>query len=374
MLEFDPPDLVKPRATRLDASAQKLGVDAWILTRSRSVRFATGAHTNEIDSAGELCSPIVACAGNVFESPRSIADPHFFDDLVDGLPRRGTVAIDRLGLTALDRLQSLLPDVDIVDAAALLHGARNPLEPSEVAIMTRGLRLTEEAFLRTLADAEGKTERRLAGVFHREANHLGLELQTETVFSVLPRFSDNAPWLQSEWAAGPPYRGRTTDIVPSRDDYLTFDGGGDLLGYASDLGWVFQPSNETPSAPQQELSERWREVALRVIEAARPGASSGDLARAALQGWPKDAPPPWPQSLYVAHGIGTDVAQSPFAGADDGSAVIQEGHVLMVEPWVWAEGTGGYRAEYCVHVGRDQTQILNRLDVGYWPSERRTFG
>jgi len=96
------------------------------------------------------------------------------------------------------------------------------------------------------------------------------------------------------------------------------------------------------------------------------------LRSAALEGWDRDLPVPWPYPLYVAHGVGTELAEPPFAGADfapeaEEAMVLTEGNVLMVEPYIWREGVGGYRAEYCIVVGGGGTEIVSSLPYGQWP-------
>ena len=74
----------------------------------------------------------------------------------------------------------------------------------------------------------------------------------------------------------------------------------------------------------------------------------------------------------MAHGVGTELAEPPFAGADfapadEAAMVLTEGNVLMIEPYIWEEGVGGYRAEYCIAVGADGTDIVSSLPYGRWP-------
>ena len=93
---------------------------------------------------------------------------------------------------------------------------------------------------------------------------------------------------------------------------------------------------------------------------------------AALDGWDPNWPFPWPYPLYVAHGVGTELAEPPFAGADfapeaEAAMVLVEGNVLMIEPYIWEAGVGGYRAEYCAVVGATGTEIVSSLPYGRWP-------
>ena len=65
----------------------------------------------------------------------------------------------------------------------------------------------------------------------------------------------------------------------------------------------------------------------------------------------------------MAHGVGTELAEPPFAGADfapeaEAAMVLVEGNVLMIEPYIWEVGVGGYRAEYCAVVGATGTEIV----------------
>jgi Xaa-Pro aminopeptidase len=59
---------------------------------------------------------------------------------------------------------------------------------------------------------------------------------------------------------------------------------------------------------------------------------------------------PWPRPLYLAHGVGLGGVEPPFIGTDLGleaeeRMVLAPGNVLVLEPYVWEEGLGGYRAE-----------------------------
>ena len=192
-------------------AAEDLDIASWVFTRSRSVGFATGVRPTAIDGAGELCAPMVAVGDTVLQSATSIADPGFFDELVDLLPARGTIAIDRWTVSSRARLAQLRPELRIVDAAGLLDRAKRTLDPAEVAVMADALHRTEASFLASIRGAAGRTERDLAGIFHAEAAARGLGLQAEPVFSAHSVTRDAAPWLRGSWADAPPYRGRTTE-------------------------------------------------------------------------------------------------------------------------------------------------------------------
>ena len=90
-------------------------------------------------------------------------------------------------------------------------------------------------------------------------------------------------------------------------------------------------------------------MADRVTDTVRPGATVAHLRTAVVEGW-DGAQPPWPLGLYVAHGVGFSGVEPPFAGTDLGidaerAMPVVESQVLMVEPYVFHDGVGGYRAE-----------------------------
>ncbi|HJQ84212.1 MAG TPA: M24 family metallopeptidase, partial [Candidatus Binatia bacterium] len=77
--------------------------------------------------------------------------------------------------------------------------------------------------------------------------------------------------------------------------------------------------------------------------------------RAAIAANGPDRPPPWPVPLYLAHGIGLGGVEPPFVGTDLGLDVEERtmlvaGMVLVIEPYVWEEGAGGYRAEQTIAI------------------------
>ena len=67
--------------------------------------------------------------------------------------------------------------------------------------------------------------------------------------------------------------------------------------------------------------------------------------------------------LYLAHGTGTDSAEMPFIGTDlgdefDESLVLAPGMVMVLEPVIWDDGHGGFRAEEIVAVTDDGYDVL----------------
>ncbi len=109
MIELDEPELLAPRLSRVTQAADMLGVDSWLLTTSHAVRTVTGAWSDDVDLFGEWSSPIVAVGSTVLSPGRPPSDARLIDQVIDLLPARGTIAVDRLGPLALERLAELRP-------------------------------------------------------------------------------------------------------------------------------------------------------------------------------------------------------------------------------------------------------------------------
>ena len=194
----------------------------------------------------------------------------------------------------------------------------------------------------------------------------GLEPHIDHVCTVLPRSHADVEWLRGEWKGVAPWRQLTTDAVVAPGSHLALDAGFFFAGYVTDFGATFVVDQE-PTAGAHALARRWTDVADRVTAAIRPGATAADLRAAALDGW-EEPRPPWPFGLYVAHGVGFGGVVPPFAGTDLGVAaertmVLQPGDVLMVEPYVFVDGIGGFRAERCVAVTETGAEVWTALPV-----------
>src|SRR6516164_9857386 len=119
MIQLDPPELIAARKKRVQQSAEALGVDSWLLTTSQAVRTVTGAWSDDVDLFGEWSYPIVAAGSTVISPAVPPSAARLIDDVVDLLPVRGTIAVDRLGPLATARLSELRPDLAVQDAAML---------------------------------------------------------------------------------------------------------------------------------------------------------------------------------------------------------------------------------------------------------------
>jgi Xaa-Pro aminopeptidase len=349
--------VVAARNARATVAADAVGADTWWFTTPESVRMVTGRRGPDA----------VAVVGD-----RLLTDAGL-DAALDLLPSRGRVAVDRISVTDRDRVLGARPGLEIVDATAIVLAGSTPRTADEVALLREGYRRTEQAVQATRAQLDsivadrGCTERDCADALARAGAALGLEPHIDHVWTVVPRDPSTLPWVRGEWDGHAPWRQLTSDRVLARDDLVALDAGFFLDGYVTDFGWTFTVGTDAAPA-EQALARRWTDVADRVTSAIAPGATAADLRAAALAGWTSSARPPWPFGLYVAHGIGFGGVVPPFAGTDLGVAVertmlLQPGDVLMVEPYVFEAGVGGYRAERCVAVTETGADVWTTLPI-----------
>jgi Xaa-Pro aminopeptidase len=85
-----------------------------------------------------------------------------------------------------------------------------------------------------------------------------------------------------------------------------------------------------------------------VLGVTRAGATAAQLGRTATEA--NGGTRPWLPHFYLGHGIGVNAAETPMIGTDlgdefDENFVLEPGMVLVLEPVVWEDGTGGYRSE-----------------------------
>ena len=101
-------------------------------------------------------------------------------------------------------------------------------------------------------------------------------------------------------------------------ELILCDTGITWMGYHSDFGktWICSV-DPRPTAEQRACYTRWCEVIDAVYATIKPGATCGDLVRAAASVEPKHAL----RHFYLGHGCGCDSGEAPFIGSDLGIAV-----------------------------------------------------
>lgn len=374
------PDRNRMRAetgARLRAAMAERGVGALILLGNNAVTYATGtswplgdaglSHVERPvalaladDPAPHLFLPFREGAAEETELPADhLHGPvylefdegveHFAGIVADLVPRGTAVAVDEL-TGAMRRCASLLfPDGAPGDAAVIVGAAKTVKTADEIACIHKAVQITDTAMIDVQrALAPGIRQVDLSAEFLRRAFELGaVASMLEPIWQVMPHTRAEGVWTTHGDLALPLL---STERELRAGDVLWTDVSITYGGYCSDFGrtWIV---GEDPSPRQQALFRRWDDIMTAVFDVTRAGATAADLGRAATEA--NEGAKPWLPHFYLGHGIGVNAAEMPMIGTDlgdefDETYVLQAGMVLVLEPVVWEDGTGGYRSEEIV--------------------------
>ncbi|OBB55888.1 peptidase [Mycobacterium sp. 852013-51886_SCH5428379] len=375
------PDLDRMRrevGARLHAAMTEQGVDALVLLGNGSVMYATGISWPLADAGLSHVERPVAVVladdpyphlflpfreGAVMES--GLPDDHLhgpvyleFDEgvaefgriLAGLIPSGAAIATDEL-TGAMRRAGTALFPSAPVDAAPVVGAAKLVKTIDQIACVRRACQITEEAVAEIQRSlAPGARQIDLSAEFVRRAFELGATTNMfDSIWQVMPASKAEGTWTTTGDLALPLL---TTERELARGDVLWTDVSIAYQGYCSDHGrtWIV---GQDPTPAQQAQFEKWAQIVDAVLAVTKAGATCGDLGRAATAA--AGGEKPWLPHFYLGHGIGTNAAEMPMIGTDlgqewDDNFVFPDGMLLVFEPTVWEDGTGGYRGEEIVVV------------------------
>ena len=379
---------------RLRTAMTDNGVDALILLGNGNVVYATGASWPLLDAglshverpvalvlAGDdhphLFIPFREGAASESQIPADHLHPplylefdegvdHFVSVVAELIPAGATVAVDELTGAMRRAAYRLFPGGPPSDAAPVVGVAKLVKTPDQIACIREACRITEAAVVDVQkALVPGVRQIDLSAQFVRRAFELGATANMlEAIWQVMPTSKADGTWTTHGDLALPLL---TTERELAAGDVLWTDVSITYTGFCSDFGrtWLV---GKTPSARQQRQFRQWRDILDAVLKVTKAGATSGDLARAAIAA--NGGQKPWLPHFYLGHGIGTNAAEMPMIGTDlgeefDDNFVFPAGMVLVLEPVVWEDGTGGYRSEEIVVITEDG--YLPLTDYPYTP-------
>jgi Xaa-Pro dipeptidase len=387
----DGPDLRRMRAERFARLQDELvnqDLDGLVLLSTSAVSYAAGVTVPGDDSGRSgIFRPVVVVAKgerapHVYSAARDGLPPELpqdhvhgplFPDLDDGEEELVTALSDHFPagarLAVDDQTHPMLRRLGVYDwrdGRAALAPAKLRKTPDELACIRSAQRISELAMVSAReALRPGVRQSDLSGVFLRRAFELDASAGCiDPIWQVMPAWKEQGPWTSHGDLA---YPTATTDRLLREGDVIWVDAGILWQGYASDYGrtWVTS-ADPGPTARQHEQFRRWRHVVDAVLKVLAPGVSATELGRAAVEA--NDGVRPWLEHFYLAHGVGTDSAEMPLVGTDlglafDDSQLMEPGMVLVLEPVIWNDGAGGYRAEDIVAV----------TDTGWVPLSGSTY-
>jgi Xaa-Pro dipeptidase len=358
--------MVGDRIEKVRAAMRDADVDAVVCCGQANVSYLTGARVPAADSARAASWRSVAvldvrnpqpslftrfpegARANVVRAEwLAVETEAGARELVAALPR-GRLALDDASFV----LWKALAGREVCDASAVLGPAKITKTDDELRCIATAQAINEQAIaaVRPLAQTGVKTTT-LSGAFLAAIAERGATANTvDPVFQIMAKSVDGEVVFPTP----------TRPVELERDDVIWIDTGINVEGYASDFGatWFV---GRAPDSVERSQFARWRAVVDRVLDAVEPGATGGDLVRAAGT---DNGRTPWLSYFYLAHGIGTDSAEMPFIGTDlgpefDESLVLQPGMVLVLEPVIWDDGHAGHRSEEIVAVTADGYRRLS---------------
>jgi Xaa-Pro dipeptidase len=393
----DLPDLARmyrESGARLRAAMVDNGVDALILLGNGNVVYATGASWPLLDAGlshverpvaivladdehPHLFLPFREGASSESQIPPDHLHPPLYLEFDEGvehfarvigelIPAGATVAVDELTGAMRRAGDRLFPGGPPSDAAPVVGAAKLVKTPDQISCIRRACRITEEAVIDVQkALAPGVRQIDLSAQFVRRAFELGATANMlEAIWQVMPMSKSEGTWTTHGDLALPLL---TTERELARGDVLWTDVSITYNGFCSDFGRTWLVGDE-PSPRQHAEFHQWRDILDAVLKVTKARATCGDLARAAIAA--NGGRKPWLPHFYLGHGIGTNAAEMPMIGTDlgqefDDNFVFPAGMVLVLEPVVWEDGTGGYRSEEIVVITEDG--FVSLTDYPYAP-------
>lgn len=284
------------------------------------------------------------------------------------LPGARRLGFDELTSPMIGALDRLLPGVEVTDASAVTLVARLTKSADEIACQHRAQQINEAAMYDVEASLRpGVRQTELSAIFLERIFELGATSNIiDPIWSLTP-VSVAAGTFTANADVGFPLA--SNDRFLREGDLILSDTGMSWNGYHSDFGktWICS-LDPKPGPGLADCYRQWKDVLASVLSVLKPGASCGDLVRAARAVEHKHAL----AHYYLGHGVGCDSAEPPIIGSSlglefDDAVELVEGMTFVLEPVVWRDGVGGYRSEELVVVTADGFELHS--DYGYTPFE-----
>lgn len=313
--------------------------------------FAVSRHMllAEVRAEAVECEIVLACE-------RSTQRPELETFVLNEAARRGigSILIDpaRLAAQSYLRLSSRASETGMLVSCEpeFLACQRGVKDVAELELVGRCVKIAESAFEGLVAAGAGhlvdRTEREIADELEARMWSLGADRQGFPETGIIVASGAN-----SASAHHTPGARRVRAGEP-----LLIDWGAEVGGYRSDMTRTIFPESVPGFALQAyPVVER---ALQRAAAELRPGASMGDIDRAARQ-TVTDAG--YTEFHYgVGHGVGLAIHEDPWLRADS-LDICQENMLTTIEPGIYLPGAGGIRIENLYRIARGGSECLGGL-------------
>ena len=230
----------------------------------------------------------------------------------------------------------------LIDAPPLVEELRQIKDAVEIARIRAACQLGSELFDRVKTVLRpGVSEAEVAGELEFTARKRGAE---QMAFPTI---------IASGKRAALPHGRASTAAIPSRG-FVVCDFGVILAGYCSDMTRTVHVG--LPSLKARRVYNAVREAQQAALEAVRPGATTGEVDRAARNILKKKSLGKY-FTHSTGHGVGLEIHESPRIAAGQ-KEPLQAGMVITVEPGAYLPGSCGVRIEDTVVVTETGCEIL----------------
>lgn len=265
----------------------------------------------------------------------------------------GRIGVDIWTPTAAGHLESLLPDVEIIDANPCMYQARSVKHPDEVELMRWASKAVDAAMDVAIEAAQRPGMRET-------------EILAE-VMRVFYRFGAEVPQCNLVVCTGDntaPMQRFAGDSVVAYGDIVFMDIGACFNG-------VFSEATRTvacgePNDRQRAIYRHVHELHMAIIERMHPGTPARELQQVVRDLHNGSEFDGYMQKMIITHGIGVGYAEPPYVappGGRETDLVLQEGMTIAVVPTVIVPGVpggGGVRLEDIIHVGANGPEWLTK--------------
>ena len=244
------------------------------------------------------------------------------------------------------RLAGLVAEgVELVGAGGLVEGLRAIKEPVELEAIRAATKLADE----------GLTEVLGRGLVGRTEREVGLDL--EFTMRRLGAEAVSFPPIVAAGEHGALPHAVPRDVPIPAGTLVVIDWGAQLDGYASDCTRTYATGELDPR--DREVYEIVLEAQERALAAIEPG-PTGQEVDAIARGIIEAAGHGEHFGHGLGHGVGLEVHEGPRLSRQ-GTAPLEAGNVVTVEPGIYVPGAVGVRIEDLVVVTQDGHEVLTSL-------------
>ncbi len=250
----------------------------------------------------------------------------------------------RIGMTLeeWDKTQATAPDVEWVDAGALMWAARMVKSEREIEYLRVTCQAADAGFMSAYAAArEGVVEREVTRALAMGMLGAGADTLASLITSSgLDRYDMINPYA--------------TDRKLKSGEQMIFDFGCWYRGYRSDITRWFYIGE--PSEEQRRNNDAALEIYYDTLEAVKPGNTAADVDKQAYNAIVSRGYKEY-MLHRTGHALGLDVHERPSLGPGD-NTVLQPGMVIAVEPGIYDFSVGAWRMEDNILITEDGYEFL----------------